>query len=273
MKNIVRVLLLVSTLALWIWATIVEPYSIDYDHTNITSTNWPKNLNGLKVALVSDIHYNGGALENWRIGNIIKKVNQAKPDIIILLGDYVQAGSRVILNLDFLSGQLKQLSAPLGVYAILGNHDSFYAHNLVHDMLVKSNIVVLENSNAKVSTPKGDFYLSAIADMTAENYFYTLAFKGIPQDAPVIFLSHTPDGFKYSPDSAKITFSGHTHGGQIQLPHIGAIFVNLRFDRIGEGKFQREGKTLYVTRGLGMSRVPIRFLCTPVITIATISKE
>lgn len=274
MKIFFKVVLILVAIAIWTWATIIEPYFIiDYDYVKMSSPNWSKNLNGLKVAIVTDIHYAGGAIENWRIDNIIKKTNDAKPDIIVLLGDYVQAGSRRNINLDFLSNRLKRLSAPLGVYAIFGNHDSYFARNLVRDMLAKADIVVLENSNAKVSTPNGDFYLSAIADMTTQNHFYTLAFKNIPQNAPTLFLSHTPDGFKDSPDSAKITFSGHTHGGQIKLPYIGAIFVNLKYDKIGEGKFERDGKALYVSRGLGTSRVPVRLLCSPTITIATISKE
>ena len=274
MKIFFKAVLLLVAFCLWLWASIIEPYFIiDYDYIKISSPNWSKNLNGLKVALVADIHYAGGAIENWRVDNIIKKTNDAKPDIIILLGDYMQAGSRRNINVDFLSKRLKRLSAPLGVYAIFGNHDSYIPRNFVRDMLTKANIVVLENSNTKVSTPKGDFYLSAIADITTQNHFYTLAFKNIPQNAPTIFLSHTPDGFKYSPDSAKITFSGHTHGGQIKLPRIGAIFVNLKYDRIGEGKLERNGKTLYVSRGLGTSRISVRLLCPPTITIATISEE
>lgn len=274
MKNFAKVLFLLLSAFLWFWVTIIEPYFIiDYDFAKITSSSWTKELDGLKIALIADIHYTGGAVENWRLNNIIKKTNDAKPDIIILLGDYFQAGSPKRINLDLFSSYLKKLYAPLGVYAILGNHDSYFGRNIVRDMISNAGIKVLENSNVKVKTPKGDFYLAAIADMITQNHFYTLALKGIPESAPTIFLSHTPDGFKYSPNDVKIMFSGHTHGGQIKIPHYGAIFVNLRFDRIADGKLYRDGKTLYVSKGLGTSRIPVRFLCSPTIVIATISKE
>lgn len=274
MKKIGIVFFLLLLVFLWCWGAIIEPYFlVKYEHTEITSKAWTKDLSGLKIALVSDIHYNGGFAETKRLKNIIEKTNATKPDIIILLGDYIQAGSNRKINFDIVASQLKNLSAPLGVYSILGNHDSYVGINLVRDMLKNAGIVVLENSNAKVKTPKGDFYIAGIADVVSQNFFYTLAFKNIPDGAPTIFLSHSPDGFRPSPNEAKITFSGHTHGGQIKLPFYGAMFVNLRFDKISDGKFSRKGKVLYVSQGLGMSRVPLRFLCPPTIVIATISKE
>ena len=87
-------------------------------------------------------------------------------------------------------------------------------------------------------------------------------------------MAHTPDVFREIPNEIGITFSGHTHGGQVRLPKIGALFTNtFRGDKLVEGLYRDGDKAIYVTRGVGTSRLPVRFLCTPVISVITITKQ
>ncbi len=272
MKFIFAFLLALSTSILWIWSALVEPYfKVDLDNVEINPPEIFKYLDGLKIAIISDIHFGNLPIEAWRLQNIIRTANNANADIIVLLGDYVNAATPFgQLNLDTLSHNLKKLHAPLGVYAIMGNHDSFYEVSSVRKCIANANIPILENSNIEIKTARGSFYLAGIADAFTQNYFFVPTFANILNDKPVILLSHSPDTFREIPHPAKIMFSGHTHGGQIKFPKIGALLVNLNVEKIAEGKLERDDKTLYVTRGLGTSRIPVRFLCTPAITIATI---
>lgn len=276
MKFALKVCILAALLSLWTWGVLIEPYfMLDCENVEIKLPKWDDKLDGLKIALVSDIHVGAGPLENWRMTQIVKKTNAAKPDIILLLGDYVNAGPYYSkMEMSRLSAYLRRLKAPLGVYSILGNHDSYFGVHLIRKMLSDGNVILIENSNKKISTPKGDFYLAGIADPITQNYFYRPTFAGIPQGAPVVFLSHSPDVFREIPPAASVMFSGHTHGGQVKLPFIGKIAKNLKFEKgASEGLFQKDGKTAYITRGLGTSRIPVRFLTPPTITIVTLYKS
>ena len=276
MKFALKAFIILCLVSFWVWGIIVEPYLIlDYDNVEIPISKWDKNLDGLKVALVSDIHAGAGPAENWRIRRIVEKTNAAKPDIIFLLGDYVNGGIYYgKMDMERLSAYLKNLKAPYGVYAILGNHDSYYDTASIRKMLSEAGIHLLENSNAKVSTPRGDFYVAGIADPITQNYFYRPSFANIPKGKPVIFLSHSPDVFREIPPAASVMFSGHTHGGQVRMPFWGSVAKNVKFEKKAvEGLYRKDGKTAYVTRGLGTSRIPVRFMCTPTITLATIRKS
>ncbi len=275
MKFFFAFLLALSASILWGWCAFVEPYlKVDLENVEINPPDLFESIDGLKIAIVSDIHFGNLPIETWRLQNIIQAANNANADIIFLLGDYVNAATPFgQLNLDILTHNLKKLHAPLGVYAIMGNHDSFYEISSVRKCVANAGIPILENSNVEIKTARGSFYLAGIADAFTQNYYFVPTFANIPDDKPAILLSHSPDTFREMPHPAKIMFSGHTHGGQIKLPKIGAIMVNLKFEKIAEGILKRSDKTLYVTRGLGTSRIPVRFLCTPAITIATISAK
>ncbi len=263
-----------SLFALWLWTTLVEPYLlVTYDETNICLSENQDDLDGLKIAIISDVHFGNSFFEVWRLQNIVKKANSANADVIVLIGDYVSSyvpfGQ---LNLSTLSHNLAKLKAPLGVYCSLGNHDSYYGVNKIRQCLKNAKIPILENSNIEVKRGDKSFYFAGLADVLTQYYSFTQTFKNIPEKKSTILLSHSPDAFGAMPMSSNIMFSGHTHGGQIKLPFLGAMFVNLKLEKIADGKLERAGKVLYVSRGLGTSRIPARFLCPPTIVIATISK-
>ena len=268
MNIFLKLLLFIPACCLWIWAFIIEPHIIlDVEEVPIKIEKWDSNLDNLKIAVVGDIHAGKPFFEDWRVKKIVDKINSLSPDIVLLVGDYVNGGwYQSSMNLEKLASLLSKIKAPLGVYAILGNHDYL-------KMINSTNIKLLENSNAKVDTPKGSFYISGIADPLSADYSYSQALKGIGKNSPVIFLSHTPDVFREIPSEASIAFSGHTHGGQVKLPFIGALFSNtFAKDKLIEGEYRNGPKTIFVTRGLGTSRLPVRFLCTPVISLITLSK-
>lgn len=273
MKPFFKLSAILPIISLWIWGLVVEPYIfLDYDYAEIESPNWSKNLDGLKVALVSDIHAGADPAEIWRVERIVEKTNAAKPDLILLLGDYTNGSvCESKIGMDRLAKSLAKLSAPLGVYAVLGNHDTYYGTTPIRKMLADAGIPLLENSSAKVETARGAFYLAGIADAKTRNYFMIPTFENIPENADVIFLSHVPDVFDEMPKGCAAMFSGHTHGGQIRLPFFGNVAEKVLAKKIPiEGFFRSGDNIVYTTRGLGTSRIPVRFMCTPAITIAEI---
>ena len=276
MKLFFKLSAIMFIISLWIWGLFVEPYGcLDYDFAEIESPNWNAKLDGLKVALVSDIHAGADPAEIWRVETIVAKTNAAKPDLILLLGDYTNGSvCESKIGMDRLAKSLAKLSAPLGVYAVLGNHDTYYGTTPIRKMLADAKIPLLENSSAKVDAEGCPFYLAGIADAQTRNYFLIPTFECIPQGANVIFLSHIPDVFAEMPSGCAVMFSGHTHGGQIRLPFFGNVAEKVLTKNYPlEGFCRRKDKLLYTTRGLGTSRIPVRFMCTPAITIATIRRE
>ena len=259
---------------------------LDVEEVPIKIPNWDSKLDGLKVAVVGDIHAGMPFFEDRRVRKIVDKINSLKPDIVLLVGDYVNGGwYQSAMDLKKLGGYLGEIKAPLGAYAILGNHDYLYGAGEIRKMINSTGIKLLENSNAKVKTPKGDFYVSGIADPLSADYSYSQALGGIEKNAPVIFLSHTPDVFREIPSEVGVTFSGHTHGGQVRLPFIGALHAdNDMLPRGGwfpaeeylSGLHEVNATYQYVSTGLGAAhRTPFRFRLwnTPQISLIKLTRK
>jgi len=275
MKIFAAIALFAAAFLLWFRSAIVEPYlMLDFDRVQLFHPMWDARGDGMKIAVLTDIHYGDGFLEDIRARRAVSKANAAGADLIVILGDYITTPNpfnRVMAKR--LARELKKLKAPLGVYAILGNHDSYYGRDRIKRALLDCQIPVLENSSAVVDAgEKGSFALAGIADPITQNYYFRPTFENIPESMPAILLSHSPDAFREAPPNARITLSGHTHGGQIRLPLYGALITNTHVEKIAEGKRVRRGSTLYVSRGLGASRVPARFLCPPAVTVVEIRR-
>ena len=236
----------------------------------------------LRIAALADFH----ACEPWmpvsRIEHIVATTNALKPDLIVLLGDYV-AGLRrfrtAIVEMSDWSRALSHLEAPLGTYAVLGNHDWWVDGAATEDHLERTGIPVLENRAIEVAHPNGNrFWLAGLGDQWAiplgggrfrgvDDLDGTL--EQISDDAqPVLLLAHEPDIFPRVPARVDLTLSGHTHGGQVRLPFLGAPIVPSRFgQRFAYGHITEDDRQLIVSGGLGCSMLPVRFGVPPEILL------
>jgi predicted MPP superfamily phosphohydrolase len=220
-----------------------------------------------------------------RIEEIVETANALKPDITVLLGDYVGGLPH------FKTGRvpprewapvLGRLSAPLGTYAILGNHDWWENVHAVRMALAAAGIPVLEN-DARLIRPQAApaFWLAGLGDQLAypvgrgrfrgaDDMARTLA--QISDDAtPAILLAHEPDIFPKVPGRFGLTLSGHTHGGQVRLPLLGRPIVPSRFgQRYAYGHVVEKERHLVVSGGLGLSNLPIRLGVPPEIVLLEI---
>ena len=264
-------------------AFAVEPrFSLVVKDWTVEHGGWPSAASPLRIAILTDIH----AVEPWmpvqRISGIVHELNAQKPDIIVLLGDYVNGLRRRYCTREIPVGEwmapLQSLHAPLGVYAILGNHD-FWSGQApeIRRAFRKSGILLLENAAIKLSRGRDHFWIAGIKDQLALQsrgvWDLEATLHHIPDRAPVILLAHEPDIFDYVPASVTLTLAGHTHGGQIYIPFVGRpgfFGDNARYARYAYGHFQKDGRHMIVSSGLGLSNIPVRFLVPPEIAIVTL---
>jgi predicted MPP superfamily phosphohydrolase len=276
----------VASIATGSYALAIEPcLRLVVTRYAFTPPHWPNGQGRVCIAALADMH----ACEPWmpvsRIEEIVAATNALAPDVVVLLGDYV-AGIRHRLLTGLVSPRdwgraLGRLSAPLGVHAILGNHDWWTGAAPVRAGLADNGIAVLENDATLLTAADGKaFWLAGIADQLAyafsrRHHPYqgaddlpgTLA--RIPEDGrPIVLLVHEPDIFPTVPARVSLTLAGHTHGGQVDLPIIGRPIIPSRYgDRYAYGHVVEDGRELIVSGGLGCTGLPIRFGVPPEIVL------
>ena len=273
------------------YAFAIEPnFMLDVTRYRVTPRNWPAGLT-LTVALIADIHASEPWMPAARVRRIAELTNSLKPDLTLLLGDYnggVQAMTRPVMPHEW-GEALSILTAPLGAYAILGNHDWWHGPlpNMPSDdaesvrrALQGAGIRVLENEALRLSKDGKPFWLAGLADQIAikrgrgrflglDDLPGTLAQVG--DDAPLLLMAHEPYIFHRLPERVALTFCGHTHGGQINFPIAGPAIAASRFGpELVYGLVGDERRPMIISAGLGTSIVPVRFMRPPEIVHVTI---
>ena len=222
-----------------------------------------------------------------RIEEIVSITNALEPDLIVLLGDYI-AGLRRFRTAAVPIGDWARafgaLRAPLGVRAILGNHDWWTEPEHIRSALAENGIPVMENDAERIAAPDGaDFWLAGLGDQLAhplgggrfggvDDLPGTLA--KVTDDKPVILLAHEPDIFPKVPERVSLTMSGHTHGGQVNLPLLGRLVVPSRYgDRYAYGHIVEDSRHLIVSGGLGCSKLPVRFGVPPEVLLVELGGD
>ncbi|HEY4274282.1 MAG TPA: hypothetical protein VGM68_02275, partial [Rhizomicrobium sp.] len=168
---------------------------------------------------------------------------------------------------------LKPLHAPLGVYAVLGNHDNWSDGPRISALFRAAGIPDLENQPLALRWIHGDFYLVGIGDFTSGESHPPRAFRQIPADAPALCFTHSPDSLPILPDNCALTLAGHTHGGQVWLPFLGrpAVAKSSQYgQRYAIGVVREGRKTMFVSPGIGTSIFPVRLGVPPEISFLTI---
>lgn len=265
------ILVLLGCLAFW--AFLIEPNRLVVHQQTIQIDNWPTELSGLRVAVMSDIHAGGPFIDDEKLRLIVERTNQLQPDLIVLLGDYMSGNSwhshRV--EPEVFAAVLKDFRAPLGVYSVLGNHDWWYSGQKVRRALEQNGIKVLENEVAEVKWRDSAFCLAGLADLWTRPQHITETIARAPQGKPVIALTHNPDIFPNTPHSVQLLLAGHTHGGQVNFPLIGRPIAPSDFgERYAAGHVFENDHHLFVTTGIGTSILPVRFRVPPEIVLLTI---
>ena len=229
---------------------------------------WPEALHGLRVAVLSDLHTGAPHVGERKLERIVGKVNAARPDLVALVGDYadpsVPLGEPV--SPERVAKLLGDLYAPLGVFAVLGNHDWYHYGERVPRALRSAGIEVLENDAVAVERGGEVLWLAGLADMRERNADVTVALAMVPPGQALIALTHDPDMFPQLRDRANVTLAGHTHGGQVGIPAVRRLATPTAHGYTG-GEVREAGGYLYVSRGVGTTGLPIRFAAPPEIAL------
>ena len=275
-KRVVRtisigVVAICGLLALWgFWW---EPDQLAVRRVTLALPGWPAGHEPLTVAVMSDLHAGSPYIDAAKIVRVVEIVNAARPDLVLLLGDYVihdvVGGTR--MEPVEIGRLLAGLEAPLGVYAVLGNHDWRDGAEAIRNALTQAGAAVIDNQAHRIDRPEGDFWLLGIGDAWEGSPKIDEPLAAIQDSLPVIAFTHNPDLFPAIPERAALTLAGHTHGGQVAIPLVGRLVVPSEFgERFAYGHIVEENRHLYVTGGLGTSILPVRFRVPPEVVLLTI---
>jgi len=225
----------------------------------------------VSLAFISDLHV-GPYVTLDDVARVVNVVNGLEPDLVLLGGDYV---SRTAETMPALASVLAAMVAPLGLYAVLGNHDLWTDRVQVTRGLESAGVRVLVNAGELVETPGGPVHIAGLDDAWSGQPDYARAMAAHRAGVPTIVLQHEPDPAAERAEDARILLqlAGHTHGGQVRLPFIGAPVLPLYGERYVAGLYQVGASQLYVTRGIGVISPPVRFNCPPEIALITLAPE
>ena len=258
------------------YGLLIEPDRLVLREETITLPHWPESLDGLRVAIVADLHAGAPHIDEEKISEVVKRTNATNPDIILLPGDFVIQG---VLGGKFIAPEtsaaiLAGLKAPLGVWAVIGNHDWWFSFQQTRDALESRGIRVLEDEAVRITSGQGAFWLVGVGDIFVGEDNMDAALDGVPPNAPILMMTHSPDLFPHIPVSVDLTISGHTHGGQVYIPGLGRPMVPSRFgDRYAVGHIIEGGRHLFVSAGIGTNIIPMRFLVPPEINLLTLKAQ
>lgn len=256
--------------ALAAWGLWFEPRRIVVRRPTLRLPRWPARLAGLRVAVISDLHAGAPHVKADAVARVVAKVNAERPDVVLLLGDYVDehvAFGRHVAP-EAVAGVLGGLRAAHGVYAVLGNHDWVEGGGRIARALRDAGIVVLENDAAPVADL---LWVVGLAAGGRRRVDIGGAFAPVPEGASTIVLTHSPDVFPSLPDRAALTVAGHTHGGQVNLPFLRRRAIPSRYgDRYAAGHVEEDGRHLFVSSGVGTSGYPVRLGRPPEVAVLTL---
>ncbi len=256
------------------WGFLVEPRMVRERHLRLETVRWPGHCRDLRIAVLGDFQVGAPWFKLKQLDKVVARVNAMEPDLVVLLGDYVIEGVLFgrFVEPAGIARSLSLLRARYGVFSVLGNHDWWHDGDEIRGLLEDAGIAVLENQSVPIELPDGRIWIAGLADESTREPCVETAYRGVPDNEPVIALAHDPVTFFQIPDRTVVTFAGHTHGGQFRLPLVGTPYpVGGTPRRMAYGLVEEAGKHLYVTSGLGTSAVPARFNMPPEIAMITLA--
>ena len=269
-----------ASLAFWI-----VPRSLTVREMSVQSPRWKGPP--LKVALVSDTHGDRFHMPPSRIRALSLAVTNLKPDIILLGGDYVgghfaqsglpmaQRSRRSVSDNEFEAAVIeahKSFKAPLGVFAVMGNHDCWWDCDEVRRLFANSHIKLLENNAVEISRAGGTFWVVGLEDEQTQAPNFASANRDVPPNSDILTLVHNTKLFSWPSNTSAIQFSGHSHGGQVRFPIIGAPVRMAFTEETVDKPLVQDGRVLVVTTGVGAVGLPVRFGVPPEIALITVSR-
>lgn len=252
------------------YARLLEPRWLEINHVALALRNLPDAFANLTIAQMSDLHF-GPLVPLEYLDAAVEAVLAMNADLIVITGDIVSRISQG--EPDMIVQTLSRLRAPMGVHAILGNHDWWVGADVVSRSLRQAGINVLSNRHETLHRGGQSLVLAGVDDVWCSKQDLRAALAGLPASAAVVALVHEPD---YADTVARdsrilLQLSGHAHGGQVCVPWYGHVYCPPWGRKYSNGLYEIGDLTLYTNRGVGMVSWQVRFACRPEITRFTLT--
>jgi len=256
-------------------AAVFEPNDPRVVQVEISIRRLPEAFEGVTVVQLSDFHY--GELCAIPIRKAVEIVKKIQPDMVVLTGDFITVPiwshllhdrTQAANGAEPCARMLREMSPPLGMFAVLGNHDVNSDHRWITEIIEGNGIPVLSNRSVPIEKGGARFWLAGVDDVLEGKPDLEATLRDVPKEETTILLAHEPD---FADQAARypisLQLSGHSHGGQIWLPGIGAPWLPPLGREYPRGLRKIGNLTLYTNIGLGTIRLPVRLNCPPEITL------
>jgi len=247
---------------------------LDVSQVRLVLPHLPASFSGIRIVQVSDIHM-GGWMDIERLKQVLGVVKSLAPSLVALTGDFVLNDGHTATpesEMRQMETELKALSARYPTLAILGNRDYGYDISMVQAMLERSRVRALINAVQRVQVGKEFLYVAGLGDVLVGQNRIDQVLAKLPEKGCAILMAHEPDIADESAATGRfdLQISGHSHGGQINLPLIGAPVLPQLARKYPQGLYRVGSMYQYTNRGVGMTPPYIRFNCRAEITVFTL---
>ncbi len=255
---------------------LLEPRRLVVERVEVRLKRLPPAFDGFRIAQLSDIHF-GPYMTSAFVREAVEEINELNPHVVALTGDFVShpfgkpAGREGARYIHPCSEELRRLRAEYGRFAVLGNHDHWNHPATVRNALDLAGLPVLLNQAVALEKDGARLWLAGLNDALERTADIERALHRVPAEEATLLLVHEPD---YADEAAKfpvdLQLSGHSHGGQVRLPWMGAPFLPALARKYPMGLYQVGHLQVYTNRGWGVIDPPIRWNCPPEITLLTL---
>lgn len=248
------------------YPTVIERYTVLTNVYRIPVPNLAEAFSGLRIVHLTDLHY-GFLMPLTMIERVVKRANALKPDLIACTGDFVHE-RKSAKEIDLVWPVLSGLKAPLGVYSVLGNHDHWADAKRSYYWLERSG-QDLRHKAIRIEREGKHLWLAGAGDLWNDYRPLDRVLAGVPDSDCRVLLAHNPDtADKRCSKRIDLVISGHTHGGQVNIPFVGPPLLPVRNKEYTSGlKRSLRGNPVFISRGIGWTVYPVRLNCYPEIAV------
>jgi hypothetical protein len=248
------------------YAAFVEARSPLLERLSLRFGRLPADLDGLRIMQISDIHL-GTPHGRCNLEQALTITQRERPDLLLFTGDFVSKHEPI----GELAALLRGVSAPLGCYAVLGNHDYWEGPQEIADQLALAGVELLVNEGRELLWKGARLFLAGVDELWGGHPNFEATLQGRPAGAFTLLMAHTPlMAEQAARHGVDLQLSGHTHGGHIHLPLLGPLALPHHGQRYERGLHRVGTTTVYTSRGLG--GIPLRLNCPPEVTLLTLLK-